>query len=71
MNRERSKAIFHYNFEEGDLHDRELKMYPPLLVQIENRVRRLYRAVVRADRYFWPGLLDPGGHLLVSRSLLV
>jgi hypothetical protein len=48
------------------LYDRELKIYPPLLVQIDNRVRRLCRAVVRADRYFWPGLLDPAGHLLVK-----
>jgi hypothetical protein len=41
-------------------------MYPPLLVQIEVRVGRLCRAVVRADRYFWLGLLDPAGHLLVK-----
>jgi len=44
-------------------YDREGEEYLPFIKELENQVRRLYRAVGRANRYFWPAFIAPWAHL--------
>jgi hypothetical protein len=38
----------------------------PLVRPLEDQVRRLYRAVGRVNKYFWPALLKPSIHLFAN-----
>jgi hypothetical protein len=38
----------------------------PLVKRLEDQLRRLYRAVGRVNKYFWPALLKPSIHLFAN-----
>ncbi|KAI4912113.1 uncharacterized protein J4E92_010158 [Alternaria infectoria] len=46
----------------------EGKEYSPLLKEVENQIRRLYRAVGRANKHFWPAFMNPWTHLEAKPS---
>jgi len=46
--------------------DREGEQYLPLITELENQVRRLFRAVGRANKYFWHGFIEQSTHLAAT-----
>jgi len=44
-------------------YDREGEEYLPFVRKLEDQVRRLYRAVGRANKHFWPAFMQPWAHL--------
>jgi len=47
-------------------YDREGEQYLPLIKELENQVRRLFRAVGRANKYFWHGFIEQRTHLVAT-----
>ncbi|KAI4620737.1 uncharacterized protein J4E87_007065 [Alternaria ethzedia] len=63
---------FHNDLEREDGREgedyREGEEYSPLLIEVENQIRRLYRAVGRANKHFWPAFMNPWTHLEAKPS---